>query len=266
MQFSQRQLERYSRHIVLPEVGVEGQERLLNAKVFIVGSGGLGCPVGYYLASVGVGILGIADNDTVEVSNLQRQIAHSTKTIGKPKVVSAKATYETLNPDVSVRGIYERVSKDNILELIDGYDVIADCSDNFDTRYLVNDACVLTGKPLVSGAVLRFEGQLTTIIPMEGHCYRCLFEDIPPPEFMLSTQVSGIVGTVPGVIGALQAMEVIKLIIRHGDILKNRLLIYDALRAEFRRIEVPRNPRCRICGENPDITKLTNVRTDVAQS
>jgi molybdopterin/thiamine biosynthesis adenylyltransferase len=256
MDFSEEQLQRYSRHIILPEVGGKGQKRLLDAKVFIIGAGGLGCPVGYYLAAAGVGTLAIIDDDTVELSNLQRQIAHSTKTLGARKIDSAKDTFEALNPDVKVVGIKERISRDNIMELIKDYDIVVDGSDNFPTRYLVNDACVLTKKPLVSGAVLRFEGQVTTILPGEGHCYRCLFEDMPPAGLVPSCQEAGVIGAIPGVIGSLQAIEVIKLILKKGEPLTNVLLIYDALKAAFRRVSVPKNPDCRVCGEYPSITEL----------
>ncbi|MBA3060425.1 MAG: HesA/MoeB/ThiF family protein, partial [Nitrospirae bacterium] len=170
-EFTEDQPQRYSRQIMLPEVGGKGQKKLLAAKVFIIGAGGLGCPVGYYLAAAGIGTIAIIDNDEVELSNLQRQIAHSVKTLGKPKVESAKNTFESLNPDVNVIALKQRISKDNIMDLIKDYDIVIDCSDNFPTRYLVNDACVMAGKPLVSGAILRFEGQVTTIIPGEGHCY-----------------------------------------------------------------------------------------------
>jgi len=254
--FTEDQLQRYSRHIILPEVGGKGQRKLLGAKVFIVGAGGLGCPVGYYLTAAGVGTLGIIDNDSVELSNLQRQIAHSTKTIGMHKIDSAKATFEALNPDVSVIGIKERISKDNILDLIKGYDIVVDGSDNFPTRYLVNDACVMAKKPLVSGAILKFEGHVTTIVPGEGHCYRCLFEEMPPPGLVPSCQEAGVIGAIPGVVGSLQAIEVIKLILGKGDPLKNTLLIYDALKTTFRRIKVPKNPNCPVCGDNPTIREL----------
>lgn len=256
MDFTEEQLERYNRHIILPEVGAKGQKKLLDAKVFLVGAGGLGCPVGYYLAAAGVGTIALVDNDTVELSNLQRQIAHSTKTVGKYKADSAKATFEALNPDVTVVGIKERLSKDNIMDLIRDYDIVVDGSDNFPTRYLVNDACVLAKKPLVSGAILRFEGQVTTIVPGKGHCYRCLFEDMPPAGLVPSCQEAGVIGAIPGVVGSLQAMEVIKLILGKGEPLSNALLIYDALKASFRRVRVPKNPDCRVCGENPVITEL----------
>jgi adenylyltransferase/sulfurtransferase len=256
MEFTEDQLQRYSRHIILPEVGGKGQKKILNAKVFVVGAGGLGCPVGYYLAAAGVGTIGMIDNDTVELSNLQRQIAHNTKKLGVHKVDSAKDTFEALNPDVKVVGIKDRISKDNIFDLIKDYDIVVDGSDNFPTRYLVNDACVMLGKPLVSGAILRFEGQVTTILPKEGHCYRCLFEEMPPPGLVPSCQEAGVLGAITGVVGALQATEVLKLILGKGDILKNTLLIYDALKVNFRRVKVPKNPECPVCSENPTITEL----------
>lgn len=256
MEFTDDQLQRYSRHIILPEVGGKGQKKILNARVFIVGAGGLGCPVGYYLAAAGIGTIGMIDNDTVELSNLQRQIAHSTKTLGVHKVDSAKATFEALNPDVNVVGIKERINKGNIMDLIKDYDIVVDGSDNFPTRYLVNDACVLLKKPLVSGAILKFEGQVTTVLPGEGHCYRCLFEEMPPPGLVPSCQEAGVLGAITGVVGALQATEVLKLVLGKGDVLKNTLLIYDALRTTFRRVKVPKNPACPVCGENPTIKEL----------
>lgn len=256
MEFTEDQLQRYSRHIILPEVGGKGQKRLLQSRVFIVGAGGLGCPVGYYLAAAGVGTIGIIDNDTVELSNLQRQIAHSVRTLGMPKIDSAKATFEALNPDVKVVGIRDRITKDNILDLIRDYDVVVDGSDNFPTRYLVNDACVMLKKPLVSGAILRFEGQVSTVLPGEGHCYRCLFEEMPPPGLVPSCQEAGVLGAITGVVGALQATEVLKVLLGKGDVLKNTLLIYDALKTTFRRVKVPKNPNCAVCGEHPTVTEL----------
>ena len=258
MEFTDEQLKRYSRHIILPEVGGKGQKKISSAKVFIVGAGGLGCPVGYYLTAAGVGTLAIADSDTVEISNLQRQIAHSVKTLGQNKAYSAKATFENLNPDVKIVPIAEKLTTKNILDLIKDYDIVVDGSDNFPTRYLVNDACVMLRKPLVSGAILRFEGQVTTIIPHDGPCYRCLFESPPPPGLVPSCQEAGVLGVLPGVIGALQATEVLKLILGKGELLKGQLLIYNALKTNFRKVKVPKNPDCPVCGENPTIKELVD--------
>jgi adenylyltransferase/sulfurtransferase len=256
MELNDEQIERYSRHIILPEVGGKGQARILAAKVFIIGAGGLGCPVGYFLTAAGVGRIAMIDDDVVELSNLQRQIAHSTKTLGMPKVESAKATFNALNPDVDIVAIKGRITKDNIFDLIKDYDIVVDGSDNFPTRYLVNDACVMAKKPLVSGAILRFEGQATTIIPGVGHCYRCLFEEMPPPGLVPSCQEAGVLGVLPGIIGGLQAMEVLKIILGKGDTLAGSLLIFDALKTTFRKVRVPKNPACAVCGENPTITEL----------
>lgn len=258
MEFTDEQLLRYSRHIILPEVGGKGQEKIFRAKVAIIGAGGLGCPVGYYLTAAGVGTIGLIDNDTVEMSNLQRQIAHNVNTIGMPKVESAARTFAALNPDVNIIQIKKRISKDNILDLIKDYDIVVDGSDNFPTRYLVNDACVMAKKPLVSGAILRFEGQVTTVVPGEGPCYRCLFEDPPPPGLVPSCQEAGVIGVLPGVIGGLQATEVLKLILGKGEVLKGELLIYNALKTTFRKVKVPKNPACPVCGENPTITELVD--------
>ncbi len=265
MEFTDTQIQRYSRHIILPEVGGKGQKKLLGSKVLIVGAGGLGCPVGYYLAAAGVGTIGIVDDDLVEVSNLQRQIAHSTGAIGMPKVESAKRTFEALNPDVKVNAMKGRLTKDNIMDVMKDYDIVVDGSDNFPTRYLVNDACVLMRKPLVSGAILRFEGQVTTLIPHEGHCYRCLFETPPPPGLVPSCQEAGVLGVLPGVIGALEATEALKLILGRGEPLKNTLLIYNALTTSFRKVKVPRNPDCPVCGQNPTITELADYDAGYCQ-
>lgn len=257
MRLTEDQLQRYSRQIILPEIGEQGQTKIFNAKVFIVGAGGLGSSAGFYLAAAGVGTIAMIDNDEVELSNLQRQIAHSMKTLGKPKVESAKNTFESLNPDVHIVPIRERLTKHNILDLIKDYDLVVDCSDNYATRFLVNDACVMTKKPLVTGAVCKYEGQLTVVVPGEGPCYRCLFEG-PPPDTLPYPQGAGLLGVVPGVIGALQAAEVLKLITGVGHILKGELMIYDALKPSFRTIIIPKNPDCPICGENPVITKLVD--------
>ncbi|RMD58861.1 MAG: molybdopterin-synthase adenylyltransferase MoeB [Nitrospirae bacterium] len=256
MEFTEEQIRRYSRHIILPEVGGKGQMKFLKAKVLIIGAGGLGCPVGYYLTAAGVGTIGIVDDDKVEMSNLQRQIAHSMKTLGQYKADSAKATYEALNPDVNVIPIKERINSKNAFDFINDYDIVVDGSDNFPTRYLVNDACVMLKKPLVSGAILRFEGQVTTIIPGDGPCYRCLFEEPPPPGLVPSCQEAGVLGALTGVIGSLQAIEVLKLILGKGKPLKGELLIYNALETSFRKVKIPKDPNCKVCGTNPTIKEL----------
>lgn len=254
--FTEDQILRYSRHIILPEVGGKGQKKLLQAKVFLIGAGGIGSPAGYYLAAAGIGKIGIADGDTLELSNLQRQIAHQTKSVGRHKADSAKETFEALNPDVEVVTFKERLTSENILDIIKDYDIVVDGSDNFPTRYLANDACVLLKKPLSTGAVFRFDGQATTIIPGEGPCYRCLFELPPPPNLVPSCEQAGILGVLPGTIGLIQATEVIKYLLGVGELLKGYLLIYSALDMSFRKVKVPRNPKCPVCGEKPTITSL----------
>ncbi|MBF0318288.1 MAG: molybdopterin-synthase adenylyltransferase MoeB [Nitrospirae bacterium] len=266
MEFTDDQVIRYSRHIILPEVGGKGQAKISAAKVFLIGAGGLGSPISYYLAAAGVGRIAIVDDDVVDLSNLQRQILHSTKTVGVAKVESAKATLEALNPDVEIIAIKDRLTPENILGYIKDYDIVIDGSDNFPTRYLVNDACVISGKPLSSGAVLKFEGQVTTIIPKEGHCYRCLFEEMPPDGLVPSCQEGGVLGVLPGIIGGLQAMEVLKIILGKGDVLINTLLIYDALRTNFRKVKVPKNPECPVCGKTPSITKLGNYEANYCRA
>lgn len=255
-EFTDEQIERYSRHIILPEVGGRGQKKLLNSKVFLVGAGGLGSPAAFYLAAAGVGKIGIADHDNVDLSNLQRQILHSTKDLDYSKALSAKETLEDLNPDVEVIPYTERLTSDNIIDIIRDYEVILDGSDNFPTRYLVNDACVLIGKPLSHGSIFRFEGQATTIIPGKGPCYRCIFEAPPPPELVPSCQEAGVLGVLPGIIGSIQATEVIKLLLGKGDLLVGKLLFYDALKMDFKKLNIKRNPDCPICGENPTIKEL----------
>ncbi len=259
MDFTEEQLKRYSRHIILPEVGGKGQKKIMEAKVLIVGAGGLGCPVGYYLAAAGVGTIGLVDSDTVELSNLQRQIAHSVKTLNMNKAESAKQTFEALNPDVNVVPIKERLTSQNAFDIMRDYNIIVDGTDNFPTRYLINDACVMLKKPLVSGAILRFEGQVTTIVPGQGPCYRCLFEEPPPAGLVPSCQEAGVLGVLPGVIGALQATEVLKLILGKGQPLIGNLLIYDALGTNFRKVKIPKNEDCPVCGKNPTITELTEI-------
>lgn len=251
MLLSESQLQRYCRHIVLPQIGIEGQQKIMAARVFIVGAGGLGSPVSLYLAAAGMGRLGIIDSDVVELSNLHRQILHSTTRVGMPKVDSALISLGAINPDVHIEAYCDRLDEENIASVIGDYHIVVDCSDNFATRFLVNDTCVRTGKPLVIGAVLGFEGQTTTVVPGKGHCYRCLFEAPPPPELLRSRETAGLIGPVPGVVGALQAAEVLKMITGTGELLTNRILIYDALKAAFRQVEVPRNPECPACGVSP---------------
>jgi len=255
-EFTDEQINRYSRHIILPEVGGKGQKKLLEAKVFLVGAGGLGSPAAFYLAAAGIGKIGIADNDNVDFSNLQRQILHSTKDVDYPKAQSAKETIEDLNPDVEVVPYTDRLNSDNIIDIIKDYDVILDGSDNFPTRYLVNDACVMLGKPLSHGAIFRFDGQATTIIPGEGPCYRCLYETPPPPDLVPSCQEAGVLGVIAGTIGVIQATEVIKLILGKGDLLNGKLLLYDSLGMDFKKLKIQRNPDCPICSKNPTIKEL----------
>jgi len=250
------QIERYSRQIILPQVGGKGQEKLLNAKVLIIGAGGLGSPCAMYLASAGIGKIGIVDSDKVELNNLQRQILHSTKDLGRPKVESAKGKIKAINQDVEVMTYNLRLTSENILDIIKDYDIVVDGSDNFPTRYLVNDACILSKKPLSHGAIFRFDGQATTIIPGKSPCYRCLFPEPPPPGLVPSCQEAGILGAVAGVIGTIQANEVLKYILGIGDLLIGELLIFNALDSSFRKVLVPKNKGCPVCGENPTIKKL----------
>ncbi len=250
------QVERYSRQIILPNVGGKGQERLLNAKVLVVGAGGLGSPVSLYLAAAGIGTIGVVDSDSVELNNLQRQILHSTRDVGRPKAESAKERLNALNPDVKVISYKTRLKSENILDIIKGYDIIVDGSDNFPTRYLVNDACVISKKPLSHGGIFRYDGQAMTIVPEEGPCYRCLFQEPPPPDASPSCQEAGILGAVAGVIGVIQANEVLKYILKIGDLLVGRLLVFNALSSSFRIVKVPKNEDCPVCGRNPTIKKL----------
>ncbi len=254
--FTEEQIDRYSRHIILPEVGGKGQKKLLESKVFLVGAGGLGSPAAFYLAAAGIGKIGISDNDDVDFSNLQRQILHSTKDVGRPKVQSAKETLEALNPDVEVVPYTERLNSENIIDIIKDYDVILDGSDNFPTRYLVNDACVMLGKPLSHGSIFRFDGQATTILPGQGPCYRCLYETPPPPDLVPSCQEAGVLGIIAGIIGVIQATEVIKLRLEKGNLLNGKLLLYDSLNMDFKKLKIQRNPACPMCGENPTIKEL----------
>jgi molybdopterin/thiamine biosynthesis adenylyltransferase/rhodanese-related sulfurtransferase len=246
------QRDRYSRHVLVPEVGLEGQLKLLDAKVLCLGAGGLGSPVSLYLAAAGVGTLGIVDDDVVDLSNLQRQVIHKTAGVGTPKVDSAEEAVKALNPDVNVVKYQTRLDASNIMEIIEGYDVIVDGVDNFPTRYLLNDASVRLKIPVVSAAILGFEGQLSVFAPYEGPCYRCLFRQPPPAELAPSCGANGVLGVLPGTMGLLQATEVIKLITGSGDPLIGRLLMYDALAATTTELKVRRDPECPICSREPD--------------
>lgn len=256
MSFTEEQIKRYSRHIILPEVGGKGQKKLLSSKVLLIGAGGLGSPAAYYLAAAGVGTIGIVDFDVVDLSNLQRQILHSTNDIGKPKVESAKETLTALNPDVKVIPYKEKLTSENIMEIIRDYDVIVDGCDNFPTRYLVNDACVLSGKVNVHGSIFRFEGQATVFDPKNGPCYRCLYPVPPPPGMVPSCQEAGVLGVLPGIIGTIQAVETIKILLGIGNTLTGRLLLFDALRMSFRELKLKKDPACPVCGSNATIKHL----------
>jgi sulfur-carrier protein adenylyltransferase/sulfurtransferase len=249
---SPEQRERYSRHLLLPEVGSEGQQKLLDAKVLLLGAGGLGSPTALYLAAAGVGTLGIVDDDTVDLSNLQRQVIHNSQRIGVPKVDSAEETITALNPDVTVNKYAVRLGPDNIMDILPGYDIVVDGLDNFPTRYLLNDASVRLQIPVVSAAILGFEGQLSVFKPYDGPCYRCLFPVPPPAELAPSCGANGVLGVLPGTMGLLQATEVIKLILGEGDPLVGRLLMYDALAATVSEVRVRRDPQCPICSRHPE--------------
>jgi sulfur-carrier protein adenylyltransferase/sulfurtransferase len=253
--FSPEQAQRYSRHLLIPEVGEAGQRKLLRSKVLLIGAGGLGSPAAYYLAAAGVGTLGIVDSDVVDTTNLQRQILHSTDRVGEPKVDSAKQTLEALNPDVKVVGYRERLTSENIDRIIADYDVVIDGADNFPTRYLLNDASVKHNTPVVHGSIYRFEGQITVFKPHEGPCYRCLFPTPPPPELAPSCAEAGVLGVLPGVIGTLQANEAIKLLLGIGTPLVGRYVLFDALETEFREVKLRRDPACPVCGDHPTITE-----------
>ena len=253
---SPAQRARYSRHILIPEVGEQGQQKLLDARVLLIGAGGLGSPSSLYLAAAGVGTLGIVDADVVDDSNLQRQIVHSTNTLGEPKVQSAKRALEALNPDVNVITYEERLTSENVERILaDGWDVIVDGADNFPTRYLVNDASVWHDIPVVHGSIYRFEGQVTVFDPHNGPCYRCLYPAPPPPELAPSCAEGGVLGVLPGIVGSLQASEALKLIIGAGETLTGRLLLFDALHTTFDEVNVKKDPGCPVCGDSPSITE-----------
>src|SRR5215472_3483490 len=253
---SDAQTKRYSRHMLVPEVGEAGQFKLLDSSVLLIGAGGLGSPAAYYLAAAGVGTIGIIDADVVEESNLQRQIIHNTNRIGQYKAESARETIEALNPDVKVITYIERLDESNVARIIADYDVILDGTDNFPTRYLLNDAALIANKPVVHGSVFRFEGQLTVLKPYEGPCYRCLYPEPPPPELAPSCAEAGVLGVLPGIIGLLQATETIKLLLNIGEPLVGRLMTYDALAGEFSELRLYRDPECPACGENAHLENL----------
>ncbi len=258
--FSEEQIQRYSRHIILPEVGGKGQEKLLSSKILIVGLGGLGSPAALYLAAAGIGTLGLVDFDEVELSNLQRQIIHSTEDLGKPKVQSARETLSAISPDISVHEYDQRLTSENVMEIISDYDLVLDGSDNFSTRFLLNDACVLARKVNVYGAVFRFEGQVSVFAPDRGPCLRCLIPEIPPPGAVPRCQEAGILGVLPGIIGVLQATEAIKIILEIGKPLIGRFLVFDALAMEMNEVKLRRNPECPACGEDADLLDLKDYQ------
>ena len=254
--FSKEQIERYSRHIILKEVGGMGQTRLLESKVLLIGAGGLGSPVGVYLAAAGVGTLGIIDDDVVDLSNLQRQILHGTSDIGIPKTKSAEATITEMNPDVKVVPYNERITSENAFQILEQYDLIVDGCDNLPTRYLLNDAAVMLGKPIVHGSIFQFEGQVTVLYPGKGPCYRCLYPEPPPAGMVPSCQEAGVFGVLPGIIGTIQAVEAIKILLDIGDSLIGSLLLFDALTMNFNRLKLRQDSCCPMCGENPTIHEL----------
>ncbi len=253
-------LARYSRHLILPEVGMEGQRRLKAARVLCVGTGGLGSPLAFYLAAAGVGTLGLVDFDVVDASNLQRQIIHSTKDIGRKKLDSAEEKLLALNPALNVVKHDTLLSSANALDILKDYDIVADGTDNFPTRYLVNDACVLLGKPNVYGSIFRFEGQASVFATEQGPCYRCLYPEPPPPGLVPSCAEGGVLGILPGLVGMIQATEAIKLILGKGESLAGRLLLVDALNMKFRELKLRKNPECPVCGEHPTVTKLIDYQ------
>ena len=257
MAFTNEQLERYSRHIILKEIGVKGQKKLLNGKVLIIGAGGLGAPAALYLAAAGVGTIGIVDADVVDLSNLQRQVIHTTSDLGKKKVESAAETMRAINPDITVNTYHEFVSADNIMDLIRDYDFILDGTDNFPAKFLITDACVMAGKPFSHAGIIRFRGQLTTVIPVQGPCYRCIFKKPPPKDAVPTCKQAGVIGAMAGVIGCLQAMEAIKYLTGAGELLVGYLLTYDALKMEFHKVKLPpRGKGCAVCSDMPTITEL----------
>ena len=265
MDFSEEQINRYSRHILLPEVGGKGQKKLAKAKIFVVGAGGLGSPVALYLAAAGVGTIGLIDSDVVDLSNLQRQVLHHTPDVTRPKVISAQEKIHALNPDVKVENYQDRLTSKNALDLISRYDVVIDGVDNFPAKFLINDACFFAKKPLVHGGILRFDGRVFTIMPNESACYRCIFKEPPPPGLVANCQEAGIIGVVAGIIGTIQATEALKLVLGIGQPLTNRILDFNAQTTTFREIRTTRNPNCRLCGPEPIITELIDHEPETCE-
>jgi adenylyltransferase/sulfurtransferase len=259
-QLSNEEIARYSRHLIMPEVALDGQKKLKSSRVLTIGAGGLGSPLALYLAAAGVGTLGIVDFDIVDESNLQRQIIHGTSDLGRPKMESARDRIQDINPNVSVEAFEEALSSENALEIFEDFDVIVDGTDNFPTRYLVNDASVLSGKPNVYGSIFRFEGQASVFYAKEGPCYRCLYPEPPPPGLVPSCAEGGVLGILPGAIGTIQATETVKLILGIGEPLIGRLLLYDALGMSFREMKLRKDPNCPVCGENPTVTELIDYQ------
>ncbi len=258
MNFTNAQLERYSRHIILEDIGVKGQEKLLNGKILIIGTGGLGAPAALYLGAAGVGTIGLVDGDTVDLSNLQRQVIHSSADVGKAKVISGRESINAINPDVNVITYQERATAENIKDIIkdQDYDFILDGTDNFPVKFLINDACVMLKKPFSHAGIIRFQGQTMTYVPGEGPCYRCVFKNPPPPDVVPTCQQAGVLGVMGGVIGTIQATEAIKYITGVGSLLTGHLLTYDAKKMEFRKVKLGQDKKCGICGENPTIQEL----------
>lgn len=259
-ELSNEEISRYSRHLLLPEVGIVGQRKLKNARVLMIGTGGLGAPLGMYLGAAGIGTIGIVDFDVVDASNLHRQIIHGTRDIGRPKVASAKDRIKNINPKINVETFDTHLSSENALEIIKDFDIVVDGTDNFPTRYLVNDACVLLDKPNVYGSVFRFEGQASVFYAKEGACYRCLYPEPPPPGLVPSCAEGGVLGVLPGIVGCIQANETIKLILGGGDTLINRLLLFDAWKMRFRELKLRKEPACPLCGEHATIKELIDYQ------
>lgn len=259
---NESQIERYSRHIILQDVGVSGQEKILNSRILIIGAGGLGAPTALYLAAAGVGTLGIIDGDRVDMSNLQRQVIHFTDDVGKPKVDSAKEKINQLNPDVNVITYKDVVMASNIIDIIKDYDFIIDGTDNFSAKFLINDACVMAGKPYSHGGILRFDGQTMTYTPGNA-CYRCIFNSPPPKDAVPTCSQAGVLGAIAGMLGTIQAAEALKFVTGVGDLLTNRLLIFNAKTMNFRTANVKHNKKCPVCGDNPTVTELTDYEMPV---